>query len=161
MNNAAEHSHAAMPLEKRLLASIALNALIVVAEVVGGLVSGSLALLSDAVHNLSDVAALIIAFVTRRLGNRPPSSRHTYGLGRIEVLAALFNSATILVVGTLIIRSAVTRLLHPTPVLGGVMRAMASVGLAANLFSVLLLRGHSHGDLNITNKRRDRVSAKI
>ena len=136
-------------MEARLLGAIALNALIVVAEVAGGLISGSLALLSDAIHNLSDVAALIIAFVARRLGRRPPSHRHTYGLGRVEVMAALFNSATILVVGTLIIRSAVTRLLHPTPVLGGVMLAVASVGLAANLFSVLLLKGHSHGDLNM------------
>ena len=149
MSGAGEHSHDAKPLETRLAAAIALNAVIVVAEVVGGLVSGSLALLSDAVHNLSDVAALTIAFVARRLGRRPPSPRHTYGLGRVEVMAALFNSATILVVGTLIIRSAVTRLLHPTPVLGGVMLAVASVGLAANLFSVLLLKGHSHGDLNM------------
>ena len=149
MNNTVEQGHDPKPLEARLLGAIALNALIVVAEVVGGLVSGSLALLSDAVHNLSDVAALTIAFVARRLGRRPPSPRHTYGLGRIEVMAALFNSATILVVGTLIIRAAVTRLMHPEPVLGGVMLAVASVGLAANLFSVLLLKGHSHGDLNM------------
>ena len=149
MNDTIQHAHDAKPLEARLLGAIALNALIVVAEIAGGLVSGSLALLSDAIHNLSDVAALIIAFVARRLGRRPPSHRHTYGLGRVEVMAALFNSATILVVGTLIIRSAVTRLLHPTPVLGGVMLAVASVGLAANLFSVLLLKGHSHGDLNM------------
>lgn len=149
MSGTGQHSHDSPPLEKRLVASIALNAVIVAAEVIGGLVSGSLALLSDAIHNLSDVAALVIACVARRLGRRPPSHRHTYGLGRVEVMAALFNSATILVVGTLIIRSAVTRLLHPTPVLGGVMLAVASVGLAANLFSVLLLKGHSHGDLNL------------
>jgi cobalt-zinc-cadmium efflux system protein len=149
MSEMCQHSHDPQTIEKRLAASIALNAIIVVAEVVGGLVSGSLALLSDAIHNLSDVAALSIAFVARRLGRRPPSQRHTYGLGRVEVMAALFNSATILVVGTLIIRSAVTRLLNPTPVLGGVMLAVASVGLAANLLSVLLLKGHSHGDLNM------------
>lgn len=143
------HTDEAKTLEVRLVGAIGLNALIVVAEVVGGLVSGSLALLSDAVHNLSDVAALIIALVARRLGRRPPSHRHTYGLGRVEVMAALFNSATILVVGTLIIRSAVTRLIHPTPILSGVMLIVAVVGLAANLFSVLLLKGHSHGDLNM------------
>lgn len=136
-------------LNRRLAGVIGLNALIVVAEVVGGLVSGSLALLSDAVHNLSDVVALVIAFVAQRLGTRPPSHRHTYGLGRVEVMAALFNSATILVVGTLIIRSAVTRLMHPSPILSGVMLTVAVIGLAANLFSVLLLKGHSHGDLNM------------
>lgn len=149
MSRNGQHRHDAEPLEKRLVASIALNALIVVAEVAGGLISGSLALLSDAVHNLSDVAALVIAFVARRLGRRPPSHRHTYGLGRVEVMAALFNSATILVVGTLIVRSAAARLLHPEPVLGGVMLAVAVIGLAANLFSVLLLKGHAHGDLNM------------
>jgi cobalt-zinc-cadmium efflux system protein len=64
-------------------------------------------------------------------------------------MAALFNSATILVVGTLIIRSAVTRLMHPAPILSGVMLVVAVIGLGANLFSVLLLKGHSHGDLNM------------
>ena len=132
-----------------MIGAIALNGVIVVAEVIGGLISGSLALLSDAVHNLSDVVALVIAFVARRLGTRPPSHRHTYGLGRVEVMAALFNSATILVVGTLIIRSAVTRLMHPAPILSGVMLVVAVIGLGANLFSVLLLKGHSHGDLNM------------
>ena len=149
MNAHETHTDEATALELRLVGAIGLNALIVVAEVVGGLFSGSLALLSDAVHNLSDVVALIIAFVARRLGRRPPSPRHTYGLGRVEVMAALFNSATILVVGTLIIRSAVTRLMHPTPILSGVMLVVAVIGLAANLFSVLLLKGHSHGDLNM------------
>lgn len=144
-----KHSHGEKALEFRLIGAIALNALIVVAEIVGGLVSGSLALLSDAVHNLSDVAALSLALVARRLGRRAPSLRHTYGLGRVEVMAALFNSATILVVGTLIIRSAVTRLMHPVPILSGVMLTVAVIGLAANLFSVMLLKGHSHGDLNM------------
>ena len=143
------HTDEEKGLEVRLFGAIGLNALIVVAEIIGGVVSGSLALLSDAIHNLSDVVALIIAFVARRLGKRPPSHRHTYGLGRVEVMAALFNSATILVVGTLIIRSAVTRLMHPSPILSGVMLAVAVIGLGANLFSVLLLKGHSHGDLNM------------
>ena len=144
-----EHIDESRTVEGRLIGAIALNGVIVVAEVIGGLISGSLALLSDAVHNLSDVVALIIAFVARRLGTRPPSHRHTYGLGRVEVMAALFNSATILVVGTLIIRSAVTRLMHPAPILSGVMLVVAVIGLGANLFSVLLLKGHSHGDLNM------------
>jgi len=144
-----EHQKDSKVVEFRLIGAIGLNAVIVIAEIVGGLVSGSLALLSDAVHNLSDVVALIIAYVARRLGRRPPSHRHTYGLGRVEVMAALFNSATILVVGTLIIRAAVERLLHPSPILSGVMLAVAVVGLGANLFSVLLLKGHSHGDMNM------------
>jgi len=144
-----EHSHEGESVEARLLASIALNAVIVAAEIAGGMLAGSLALLSDAVHNLSDVVALTVAFVARRVGRRPPSQRHTYGLGRVEVMAALLNSATILIVGTLICRASIARLMHPTPILAGIMLTVAAVGLAANLFSVLLLKGHSHGDLNM------------
>ncbi len=149
------HSHAHSPgenpaaLDRNLSFSIGLNALIVVVEVAGGLVSGSLALLSDALHNLSDVAALALALVARKLGRRPNSPNHTYGLGRLEVLAAFLNSATLLIVSTLICREAVVRLLHPEPIRGGIMLAVAVVGLVANLASVFLLKGHHHGDLNM------------
>lgn len=136
-------------LNRNLGFSIALNALIVVVEVVGGILSGSLSLLSDAMHNLSDVAALTLALVARILGRRPPSLNHTYGLGRLEVLAAFLNSATLLVVATLICREAVLRLFHPEPVKGGLMLVVALVGLLANLASMLLLKGHSHSDLNM------------
>jgi len=146
----ANHVHSASEtLDRKLAFSIGLNALIVVVEVAGGMVSGSLALLSDALHNLTDVAALALALVARKLGRRPHSLKHTYGLGRLEVLAALLNSATLLVVSTLICREAVVRLLHPEPVRGGIMFTVALVGLVANLVSVFLLKSHDHGDLNM------------
>jgi len=148
------HNHGQSPsadgsLNRNLAFSIALNALIVVVEVVGGILSGSLSLLSDAMHNLSDVAALTLALVARILGRRPPSLKHTYGLGRLEVLAALLNSATLLVVSTLICREAILRLFHPEPVKGGLMLVVAMIGLLANLASMLLLKNHSHSDLNM------------
>ena len=153
MNDQAhEHSqpsNAAGSLDRRLALSIGLNALIVAVEIVGGVASGSVALLSDAMHNLSDVAALALALVARTLGRRPPSLRHTYGLGRLEVLAALFNSATLLVISTLICREAIVRLFLPEPVNGGIMLTVAATGLLANLASMLLLKGHSHSDLNM------------
>jgi cobalt-zinc-cadmium efflux system protein len=136
-------------LDRKLSWSIALNALIVVVEVAGGLLSGSLALLSDALHNLSDVAALALALVARKLGRRPNSPNHTYGLGRLEVLAAFLNSATLLIVSTLICREAIVRLMHPEPIHGGIMLAVAVIGLVANLASVFLLKSHDHGDLNM------------
>jgi len=136
-------------LNRNLSFSIALNALIVVVEIIGGVLSGSLSLLSDAMHNLSDVAALTLALVARILGRRPPSLKHTYGLGRLEVLAALLNSATLLVVSTLICREAIVRLFHPESVKGALMLIVAVVGLLANLASMLLLKGHSHSDLNM------------
>lgn len=136
-------------MDRRLSFSIILNGVIVVAEVIGGLLSGSLSLLSDALHNLTDVAALVLALIARRLGRRPPSSRHTYGLGRVEVISALANSVTILVVGTLVCRAAILRFLHPESVSSGLMLVVASIGLAANLASVFLLKGHGHDDLNM------------
>ncbi len=143
------HTHASAEdgaLDRRLLLSVLLNAVIVVAEVAGGLLSGSLALLSDAMHNLSDVAALAIAWGARRIGRAPPSLRHTFGLRRVEVLAALLNSATLLVVVTLIVHEAVIRLQAPQVIDGPLMLAIATVGLIANLVSVLILRAHAHGD---------------
>ncbi len=135
--------------DRKLLFSIVLNSLIVVVEVAGGVIAGSLALLSDAMHNASDVVSLVLAFAARVAGRRAPSARHTYGLARVEVLTALANGATLLVVATLIGREAFVRILHPEPVKAGIMFWVALVGLVANLASVLLLRGHSHGDLNL------------
>ncbi len=151
-----DHSHDANKsssfdgsLNRKLAFSIAMNTLIVVVEIAGGILSGSLSLLSDAMHNLSDVAALTLALVARILGRRPPSLKHTYGLGRLEVLAAMLNSATLLVVATLICREAVQRLFHPEPVKGGIMFVVALISLLANLASVLLLKSHDHLDLNM------------
>jgi cobalt-zinc-cadmium efflux system protein len=136
-------------LDKKLWVSAILNATIALAEFVGGLASGSLALLSDATHNLSDVVAVILVLWSRKMSRRPPTPRHTYGLKRVEVLAALINALTLVVVTVLICREAVLHLLHPTPVAQGVMLAVALVALFANLGSVLLLRPHQHGDVNV------------
>jgi hypothetical protein len=91
-----DHDHSHEPasgespsLDRNLSVSIGLNALIVVVEAAGGLLSGSLALLSDALHNLDDVVALALALIARKLGRRPNSPKHTYGLGRLEVLKSL------------------------------------------------------------------------
>jgi cobalt-zinc-cadmium efflux system protein len=141
------HSHGA--LDRKLLATAALNGAITLVELIGGLVSGSLALLSDATHNLSDVVAVVLALWARRMGRRPPTPRHTYGLKRVEVVAALVNAATLIAVTVLIAREAVLRLLHPAPVARGLMLAVALVALVANLGSVLLLRHHDEDDLNV------------
>jgi cobalt-zinc-cadmium efflux system protein len=136
-------------LDGRLLLSLGLNVAITVAEVAGGLMAGSLALLSDAAHNLSDVAALGLAVGARRLGRRPPTPRHTYGLKRAEVIAALVNAVTLVAVTALIARAAIDRLRHPVPVERGLMLAVALVALAANIGSVLLLHRHDERDINV------------
>lgn len=144
------HGHADdVMLDARLWATVALNATVTVAEFVGGLLSGSLALLSDAAHNLSDVVAIAAAIVARRIGRRPATARHTYGFKRVEVLAALVNAVTLVAVTVLIAREAVLRLLHPEPVSRGPMLVLGLVALCVNLGSVLLLRRHDEKDVNV------------
>ena len=136
-------------MDRRLWASAALNTAITLAELFGGLFSGSLALLSDAAHNLSDVAAVVLALWARRFSRRPPTARHTYGFKRAEVLAALANAVVLIAVTVLIAREAFVRLLHPEPVQQGLMLAVALVALFANVGSVLLLRRHDKDDVNV------------
>jgi cobalt-zinc-cadmium efflux system protein len=136
-------------LDRRLWLSAGLNVGITLAELVGGLLSGSLALLSDAVHNLSDVSTLGITIWTRRLGRRPASARYTYGLRRAEVLAALANAIVLIVVSALIGWQALVRLLSPTPVKQSIMLSVALVALVANFASALLLERHSDEDVNV------------
>ena len=136
-------------LDRRLWASAALNLGITLVEIVGGLWAGSLALLADAAHNLADVGALGLAIFARRLGRRAPTPRHTYGLKRAEVVAALLNAAVLIAISALIGREAVARLFHPEPVRASVMLVAAAAAFLANVASVLLLRTHSAEDINV------------
>jgi len=136
-------------MDMRLWASAALNGAITLAEFLGGLFSGSLALLSDAAHNLSDVAAVVLALWARRFSRRPPTTRHTYGFKRAEVLAALINAMVLIAITVLIAREALVRLFHPEPVQQGLMLAVALVALFGNVGSVLLLRRHDKDDVNV------------
>jgi cobalt-zinc-cadmium efflux system protein len=143
------HETETSALDRRLWASVALNLGITIVEFAGGLWAGSLALLADAAHNLTDAGALGLAILARRLGRRAPTPRHTYGLKRAEVVAALLNAAWLIAVSALIGREAVSRLLHPAPVRASVMLIAAAVAVAANVASVLLLRTHRHDDINV------------
>lgn len=143
------HDHSIENMDRRLFWSVILNLAITAAEVVGGFLSGSLALLADALHNLSDVVALALALLARRVGRRPPSASHTYGLKRVEVLSALVNALALFAITGFIAREALLRLLNPQPVKAGLMLGVALVALAANLASVALLRRHRAEDLNV------------
>ena len=136
-------------IDRKLWASTALNVSITVAEFVGGMLSGSLALLSDAVHNATDVVSLVLAILARKVGRKPATYRHTYGFRRAEVIAALVNAVLLLAVTVLIAREAIHRFLHPEPVAQGVMLAVGVVALGANVGSVLLLRRHERDDVNV------------
>ena len=136
-------------LDQRLWLGVGLNVLITAAEVVGGLASGSLALLSDALHNASDVAALLLALGARALGRRTPTRHFSYGYRRLEVMAALVNAAVLVGLAVLVGREAIERLRHPAAVEGRTMLAVALFAFAANVAAVLLLRRHEKDDLNV------------
>lgn len=145
---AEEPSPAGGKLGRRLLLAAGLTGLICVVEVLGGLWTGSLALLSDAAHVFLDVVALAMSYGALRLAALPPNARHSYGYRRAEVLAALVNAVTLLVVAIGIGREAWERWWTPVAVQSGEMLAVAAVGLAANVAVALALRSHTHGNLN-------------
>src|SRR5690606_34235037 len=135
--------------KKRLLLTLVLAASYMIAEVVGGLLSNSLALLADAGHMLSDVAALGLSLAALWIAERPPTAQRTFGYYRMEILAALVNAATLGVVAVLIVLEAIERLQAPQPVQGGLMIWIALGGLVMNLLGLWILHGGRAESLNI------------
>ena len=129
--------------------TLALVLLYMGAEVVGGIVSGSLALLADAGHMLSDAGALALTLVAMRFARRPPTATRTFGFHRAEILAALANGATLVAIAIFIFMQAFERLRNPPDVEGGLMLAVAGGGLVVNGLGLWILRsGHDHS-LNV------------
>lgn len=135
--------------ERRLLVALGLTGLILLAEVAGGLWTGSLALLSDAAHVLLDALALGLSLVALRVSTRPADERYTYGFHRVRVLAALGNGLLLLFVAFGIFREAWLRMREPPAVLAGPMLAIAVFGLLVNLLVIRVLGDHDHSDLNV------------
>src|SRR3954468_4291971 len=133
----------------RLLTALALLLGLMVVEVVAGILASSLALLSDAAHMLTDAGALALALVALRLARRPAAGAMTYGLSRAEILSAQFNGATLLVLGLLIVYEGIHRLIEPPSVQGGVVLAVALVGVAVNLVATVVLHGADRRSLNV------------
>ena len=136
-------------LEKNLFITMLLNFLITVVEIIGGILSGSLSLLSDALHNFSDGIAIIITYGAIRLSKRPRTLKHTFGLKRAEILAAIINASTLIIISFFLIREAIDRFSNPTPITGSLMLAVAVVGLIANVVGTMLLKRGSEGNTNI------------
>ena len=144
------HSHNHNDLKGRnLIISILLNILITVSQVIGGLLSGSLALLSDALHNFSDVISLIVSYVANRLSKRKASLQRTFGYKRAEVLAAFINAATLIIVAILLIIEAVKRFQNPQEIESNLVIWLSLLGIIANGLSVLLLKNDAKSNINI------------
>ena len=145
----AGHSHAPDNFGWAFAIGAALNTAFVIAELIFGYAANSLALISDAVHNLSDVIALLLAWGAAWLAQKQPTQRHTYGYRRASILAALFNAGLLLVAVGGIVVEAVNRLFAPAPVAGWTVVMVAALGVAINGFTALLFMRGRHGDLNI------------
>ncbi len=120
-----------------------------VAEVVGGLLAGSLALLADAGHMFTDAGSLALSLLAMRMAQRPPSPEKTFGYVRMEILAALVNGATLLFIAVLIVAEAWDRWRDPVAVDAPVMLVVAGLGLLVNIVGALLLHAHAHENLNV------------
>jgi len=144
------HHHAEMPASgARLAVVVALNLLITVAEVIGGIVSGSLSLLSDALHNFSDAVAVIIAWIAMRLNVRPRTDTLTFGLKRAEVLAAVVNAGALVAISIYVFVEAWLRFHDPQPIAGTIMTIVASIGLLANVLGTWLLHRGAKTNMNL------------
>lgn len=134
---------------RRFLEVTVLNALITVFEFVGGILSGSLSLLSDAVHNLGDSLSIIFSYVAHVISKRKQTKTNTYGFKRAEILSALFNAIFLIILSIFLIFGAIDRIQHPEKINGLVMLVVAVVGTVANLLSTLLLSSGAKHNLNM------------
>ncbi len=144
------HSHNHTDLKGRnLLISILLNILITASQVIGGLLSNSLALLSDALHNFSDVLSLILSYIANKLSRKKASTAKTFGYKRAEILAAFINASTLIVVAILLIIEAYKRFKTPEHINSDLVIWMSILGIVANGFSVLLIKSDADKNMNM------------
>ncbi|WP_299212895.1 cation diffusion facilitator family transporter [uncultured Aquimarina sp.] len=144
------HTHSHPKLRGRnLLVSILLNIVITVAQVIGGLVSGSLSLLSDALHNFSDVLSLIVSYFANRLAKKEASIQRTFGFKRAEIMAAFINASTLIVVAIFLVVEAIERLQKPQEITTQTVIILSSVAILGNGISVLLLKKDSKVNMNM------------
>jgi len=150
-NHAHGHQHNHPDLKGRnLLISILLNIIITVAQVIGGLVSGSLSLLSDALHNFSDVLSLIVSYIATLFAKKEASTNKTFGYKRAEIIAAFVNSASLIIVAIILIKEAVERFFEAQPVIqSNIVIWLSLLGIVANGLSVLLLKKDADSNMNM------------
>jgi len=143
-----EHHHHQVS-GKNLFITIILNIIITLSQIVGGILSGSLALLSDAMHNFSDVLALMIAYFANRLSSRPNTQTKTFGYKRAEILAALFNASVLIGIAIFLIIEAIHKFYHPEVIHSLWVIGLGTLSIVLNAISVLLVKGDAHDNMNI------------
>lgn len=135
--------------DRRLLVAIAVNVLLTGAQVVGGVISGSLSLVADALHNLNDAASLGIALIARRIARRPADKVRTFGYRKAEVIGALINTTTLIIVGLYLVYEAFARFLNPEPIDGWIVVIVAGFALVVDVATAVMTFSMAKKNLNI------------
>ena len=147
-----DHGHAHIDPDsgdRRVAIAIWANGLLTVAQVVGGIFSGSLALIADALHNFSDMASLVIAFAARKIARRPADERMTFGYGRVEIVAALVNYTTLILIGFYLIYEGGMRMIDPPEVMGWTVVILGGIALVVDTLTAMLTYSMQKGSVNI------------
>jgi cobalt-zinc-cadmium efflux system protein len=134
---------------KNLFFTILLNAGISLAELIGGIISGSISLISDAIHNFSDVLSLVISYIANKLAKREATEKHTFGFRRSEIIAAFLNSATLIVLAFYILYEAVQRFINPIEISSNLVIWLALGSIVVNGLSVLFIKKDAEGNMNM------------
>ena len=135
--------------DRRVGTAIAVNIALTLVQIVAGVISGSLALIADAIHNLSDALSLVIAFYARRIARRPADKAMTYGYGRAEVVAALINYTTLIVIALYLATQGIERLFNPVEITGWIVVTVAGVALVIDTITAALIFRLSHNSMNM------------
>jgi cobalt-zinc-cadmium efflux system protein len=143
------HHHGSEAGDRRMIWAIGVNLALTLAQIAGGILSGSLSLIADALHNFSDAASLVIAAFARRIARRPSDATMTFGYVRAEVVAALINYTTLIVIGLYLVYEAVMRFITPEPIEGWIVVGVAVVALLIDLVTALLTYTMSKESMNI------------
>ena len=144
------HSHGEENLsDRQLVVAVAINVLLTLAQIIGGIASGSLALIADALHNFSDAASLFLAWFARRIGRRPADKLMTFGYAQGEVVAAVINLTTLLIIGFYLIVEAINRFADPQPVEGWTVIAVAGIALVIDLITALIVYRGARDSINM------------
>lgn len=144
------HSHETKDIiEVKLIFSVIFNLIITLSEITGGILSGSLALISDALHNLSDTGALLTSFFARKISKKPKNLKYTYGYKRAEIIAAIINTTILLAISATLLIEGVKKIISPAEIKTNLMLIIAYIGLFGNGFTAILLFSHSKENLNL------------
>jgi len=143
------HIHSSNHGDKKLIYAVSVNILLTFVQIVGGLISGSLSLIADAIHNASDAASLGIAIFARKIAKRPPDTFKTFGYKRAEIIAALINLTTLMLIGLYLVYEAIWRLYQPIEIEGWIVIVVAGIALLVDVITAALTYAMSKDSLNI------------